>query len=256
VEKINKAKIQAILDGSKAENRPMLLNFECSEVFSAYGIPHPKTRLAKSQNEARKLATEIGFPVVMKVVSPQIVHKTDVGGVVLNIKTEDEAEQAFVKILSSVQRMRPDATIYGIEVQEMINRAEKKKTTELIIGMSKDPQFGPLIMFGMGGIYVNFLKDVAFRLGNFMSVEDSKKVIQETKTYALLRGVRGEPPSDIDQVELVLQKISRLVRDFPDIVELDINPLLAFAKGEGVSAVDIKITVKLAQAAPAHPGGH
>jgi acetyltransferase len=254
--KLNKAKIQAILDGSKNENRPMLLNYECSEIFSAYGIPHPKTSLSKTQNEARKLAKEIGFPVVMKIVSPQIVHKTDVGGVVLNIKTEDEAEEAFVKILSSVQRMRADATIYGIEVQEMVNRAAKKKTTELIVGMSKDPQFGPIIMFGMGGIYVNFMKDVAFRLGNFLSVEDSRKVIQETKTYALLRGVRGEPPSDIEQVEIVLQKISRLVRDFPDIVELDINPLLAFAKGEGVSAVDIKITVKLSQAAPVHSGGH
>ncbi len=254
--KVDKARIQAILDGSKAENRPMLLNYECSEVFSAYGIPNPKTRLAKTQNEARKFAKEIGFPVVLKIVSPQIVHKTDVGGVILNIKTEDEAEQAFVKILSSVQRMRPDAMIHGIEVQEMIIRATKKKTTELIIGMSRDPQFGPLIMFGMGGIYVNFLKDVSFRLGNFLSVEDSKKVIQETKTYALLRGVRGEPPSDIELVETVLQKVSRLVRDFPDIVELDINPLLAFAKGEGVSAVDIKITVKLAQAAPARPGGH
>ncbi|NMC05496.1 MAG: CoA-binding protein [Candidatus Lokiarchaeota archaeon] len=253
---VNKAKIQAILDGSKAENRPMLLNYECSAVFSEYGIPHPKTRLAKTQNEARTLAAEIGFPVVMKIVSPQIVHKTDVGGVVLGIKSADEAEEAFVKILSSVQRMRPDATIHGIEVQEMINRAAKKKTTELIIGMSKDPQFGPLLMFGMGGIYVNFLKDVSFRLANFLSVEDSKKIIQETKTYALLRGVRGEPPSDIEQVELVLQKISRLVRDFPDIVELDINPLLAFARGEGVSAVDIKITVKLASAAPAHAGGH
>ncbi len=256
VVKLNKAKIQAILDTSKNENRPMLLNYECSEIFSAYGIPHPKTSLSKTQNEARKLAKEIGFPVVMKIVSPQIVHKTDVGGVVLDIKTEDEAEQAFVKILSSVQRMRPDVTIYGVEVQEMINRAAKKKTTELIVGMSKDPQFGPIIMFGMGGIYVNFLKDVAFRLGNFLSVEDARKVIQETKTYALLRGVRGEPPSDIEQVELVLQKISRLVRDFPDIVELDINPLLAFAKGEGVSAVDIKITVKLSQAAPGHVGGH
>jgi len=254
--KLDKARIQAILDGAKAENRPMLLNYECSDVFSAYGIPHPKTRLAKTQNEARKFAKEIGFPVVLKIVSPQIVHKTDVGGVILNIKTDDEAEQAFIKILSSVQQMRPDATIHGIEVQEMINRAAKKKTTELIIGMSRDPQFGPLIMFGMGGIYVNFLKDVSFRLGNFMSVEDSRKVIQETKTYALLRGVRGEPPSDIDQVELVLQRVSRLVRDFPDVVELDINPLLAFAKGEGVSAVDIKITVKLPQTGPVQQGGH
>jgi acetyl coenzyme A synthetase (ADP forming)-like protein len=253
---INRVKIQAILDGAKAEGRPMLLNYECSDVFSAYGIPHPKTRLAKTQNEARSLAKQVGFPVVMKIVSPQIAHKTDVGGVILNIKTEDEAEQAFVKILSSVQQMRPDATIHGIEVQEMINRAAKKKTTELIIGMSKDSQFGPLIMFGMGGIYVNFLKDVSFRLGNFMSMEDSRKIIQDTKTYALLRGVRGEPPSDIEQVENVLQKVSMLVRDFPDIVELDINPLLAFAKGEGVSAVDIKITVKLPSAKEAHASGH
>nr|MDO8109258.1 acetate--CoA ligase family protein [Candidatus Sigynarchaeota archaeon] len=242
--KVNKKKLQGIIDGARKEGRPMLLNYECSEVFAEYGIPHPKTKLSHGQNEARQFAKEIGFPVVMKIVSPQIVHKSDVGGVILNIKSEDEAEQAFVKILSSVMQLRPDATVHGIEVQEMIDRAAKKKTTELIIGMSRDPQFGPLIMFGMGGIYVNFLKDVSFRLGKFMSVEDSKKMIQETKTFALLRGVRGEPPSDIDQVETVIQKVAKLVSDFPDIVELDINPLLAFAKGEGVSAVDIKITVK------------
>jgi acetyltransferase len=181
----------------------------------------------------------------MKIVSPQVVHKTDIGGVILNIKEKTEAQQAFINIISSVQELRPDATIHGVEVQEMIDKSEKKKVTELIIGMSRDPQFGPLLMFGMGGIYVNFLKDVAFRLGKFFTKEDSHEIIQETKTYSLLRGVRGEPSSDIEGLEQVLQKIAALVSDFPDILELDINPLLAFAKGEGVSAVDIKITIKL-----------
>ncbi len=242
--KVDQGAVRAIIEDARADGRAMLLNYENSGIFSAYGIPHPKTRLATTTTEARRFASEIGFPIVMKIVSPQIVHKTDVGGVVLNIKTEDEAESAFSRILSTVQQLRPDATIHGIEVQEMNNRANKKKVTELIIGMSRDPQFGPLIMFGMGGIYVNFLKDISFRLGKFFTVEDSKRVIQETKTYSLLRGVRGEPPSDIDDVEEVLQRIALLVSDFPDVVELDINPLLAFSAGEGVSAVDIKITIK------------
>ncbi|MHA1679898.1 MAG: acetate--CoA ligase family protein [Promethearchaeota archaeon] len=241
---INRKTIQDIIDKAREEKRPMLLNYETSAVFSEYGIPHPKTKLACSPGDAQKFATEIGYPVVMKIVSPQIVHKSDIGGVVLNIKNEAEARQAFINIFSSVQELRPDAEIHGIEVQEMIMQSEKRKITELIIGMSRDPQFGPLIMFGMGGIYVNFMKDISFRLGKFFTIEDSREIIQETKTYALLRGVRGEPPSDIDSVEIVLQKISLLVNEFPDILELDINPLLAFSKGEGVSAVDIKITIK------------
>ncbi|MHA1368289.1 MAG: acetate--CoA ligase family protein [Promethearchaeota archaeon] len=243
--RFDRDKIQAILDKAKKEKRPMLLNYETSQIFSEFGIPHPKTRLAKTPKEAASYAREIGFPIVIKVVSPDIVHKSDVGGVILGIKNEGEARQAFIDIISSVQELRPDASIHGIEVQEMIDKSSKKKINELIIGMSRDPQFGPLIMFGMGGIYVNFLKDVSFKLGRFFTIEDSRRIIQETKTYALLRGVRGEPPSDIEEIEKVLQKIALLVNEFPDILELDINPLLAFAKNEGVSAVDIKITVKI-----------
>ncbi|MBD3188823.1 CoA-binding protein [Candidatus Bathyarchaeota archaeon] len=242
---VNRDRIREIIETARQEKRPMLLNYETSDIFSEYAIPHPKTKLARTPGEARQFATEIGFPVVMKIVSPQVVHKSDIGGVILGIKNEEEAQQAFINILSSVQELRPDAQIHGIEVQEMIMRDEKKKVTELIIGMSRDPQFGPLIMFGMGGIYVNFMKDVSFKLGKFFTVEDSREIIEETKTHALLRGVRGEPPSDLKEVEVVLQKISLLVNEFPDILELDINPLLAFAKGEGVSAVDIKITIKI-----------
>lgn len=241
---VNKEKIQQIIETARDECRPMLLNYETSEIFTEYGIPHPKTRLAKTPHDARVYATEVGFPIVMKIVSPQIVHKSDVGGVILNINSEDEAERAFIKILSTVRELRPDADIHGIEVQEMINTKDKKKSTELIIGMACDPQFGSLLMFGSGGIYTEFLKDVAFKLGKFFTLEDSQDIIEQTKTYALLRGVRGEPPSDLAEVERVLQKIALLVEDFPDIIELDINPLLAFAKGEGVSAVDIKITIK------------
>ncbi|MFX0102519.1 MAG: acetate--CoA ligase family protein [Candidatus Hodarchaeota archaeon] len=243
--KVDTDKINKIIETARAENRPMLLNYETSEIFTEYNIPHPKTRLAKTPTDARKYANEIGFPVVMKIVSPQIVHKSDVGGVILNINSEDEAEVSFIKILSTVKDLRPDADIHGIEVQEMINTKNKKKSTELIIGMACDPQFGPLIMFGMGGIYTEFLKDVSFRLGKFFTVEDSKNIIKETKSYALLRGVRGEPPSALAEVEDVLQKIALLVEEFPDIIELDINPLLAFSKQEGVSAVDIKITIKM-----------
>jgi acetyltransferase len=242
--KVNKAKVKKVMDGAIAAGRTMLLNYETSAIFQEYGIPSPKTMLAKSQQEARDFAKQIGFPIVMKIVSPQIVHKSDVGGVVLNITTEDEAGKAYDHIMSSVSERAPKAKINGIEVQQMIDTKSKKKSTELILGMAKDPQFGPLIMFGMGGLYANFIKDVAFRLGKFFSVEDSDAIINETKVGTLLKGVRGEMPSDLDGVRNVLQRLAHMIQDFPQIVEMDINPLFAFARGEGVSAVDIKITIK------------
>lgn len=242
---VDQDRVREIIQTVRDDNRTVLLNYETSGIFEAYGITHPKTRLANSAKDAATFTEDIGFPVVMKVVSPQIMHKSDVGGVVLNIKNREEAINAYVDIISNVKKLGPvNARIYGIEVQEMINVDAKQKSTELIIGVNRDPQFGPLIMFGLGGIFVNFLKDVAFRLSHNFRREDAKKLMQGTKAYSLLLGVRGQGPSDIESLENVLLRIAQLVNDFDDITELDINPILAFAKGEGYSAVDIKITIK------------
>ncbi len=240
--KVNKERVRDIFYNVRKDNRTVLLSYETSEVFDCYGIKSPKSRLAQTPKQAMELQSEIGKSV-MKIVSPQIIHKTDVGGILLNIKTEQDAFEAYIQIVNNVKKFGPqNAKIYGVEVQEMIDFKAETKVNELIIGMSRDPQFGPLIMFGTGGIYANFIQDVAFALSYKFTKEDTKKLIESTKINSLLQGVRGEAASDIESIIDVLLRLSQLVNDFPDIVELDINPLLAFIKG--YSAVDIKITIK------------
>jgi len=240
--KVEKGRVKEIFNKVREDGRTVLLSYETSEVFDCYGIKSPKSRLAQTPRRAMNLQSEIGKSV-MKIVSPQIIHKTDVGGILLNIETEQDAFEAYIQIVNNAKKFGPqNAKIYGVEVQEMIDFKAEPKVNEIIIGMSRDPQFGPLLMFGTGGIYANFMQDVAFALSYKFTREDVKKLIESTKIYNLLQGVRGESSSDIESIINVLLRISQLVNDFPEIVELDINPLLAFVKG--YSAVDIKITIK------------
>jgi acetyl coenzyme A synthetase (ADP forming)-like protein len=238
---VKKEKVKEIFERVRKEGRTVLLSHETSEIFENYGIYSPKSKLARTPAQAAELQDEIGKSV-LKIVSPQIIHKTDVGGIILNIESERDAFEAYVQIIDNAKKFGPqNARIYGVEVQEMIDFKKEPKVNEIIIGMSKDPQFGPLIMFGTGGIYANFMKDVSFALSYQFSKESAKKLIENTKIHSLLQGVRGEPASDIDAIIDVLLRLSQLVNDFPEIVELDINPLLSFIKG--YSAVDIKITI-------------
>ncbi|MFX0048947.1 MAG: acetate--CoA ligase family protein, partial [Candidatus Hermodarchaeota archaeon] len=238
---IRRERVREIFENARKEGRTVLLSHETSEIFDLYGIISPKSRLARTPAQAGKLQKEIGKSV-LKIVSPHIIHKTDVGGILLNIESERDAFEAYVQIIDNAKRFGPqNARIYGVEVQEMIDFKKQSKMNEIIIGLSKDPQFGSLIMFGTGGIYANFMKDVSFALAYKFSKEDAKKLIQNTKIYSLLQGVRGEPSSDIDAIIDVLLRLSQLANEFPEIVELDINPLLSFVKG--YSAVDIKITI-------------
>ncbi len=240
--KVNKKRVKQIFSTVHEDNRTVLLSYETSEVFDCYGIKSPKSRLAQTPRQARTLQSEIGKSV-MKIVSPNIIHKTDVGGILLNIETDQDAFEAYIQIVKNAKKFGPqNAKIYGVEVQEMIDFKIEPKVSEIIIGMSGDPQFGPLLMFGTGGIYANFMQDVAFALAYKFTKDDAKKLIESTKIFNLLQGVRGESPSDIEAILDVLLRLSQLVNDFPEIVELDINPLLAFVKG--YSAVDIKITIK------------
>ena len=239
--KVKKTRVREIFDNVRIERRTVLLSHETSEIFDNYGIKSPKSRLARTPTEASRIQKELGKSV-LKIVSPQIIHKTDVGGIFLNIESEQDAFEAYVQILNNAKRFGPqNARIFGVEVQEMIDFKQQTKVNEIIIGMSKDPQFGPLIMFGTGGIYANFMKDVSFALSYNFTKDYAKKLIEKTKIFSLLQGVRGEPSSDIDAIIEVLLRLAQLVNDFPEIVELDINPLLSFVKG--YSAVDIKITI-------------
>jgi acetyl coenzyme A synthetase (ADP forming)-like protein len=239
--KVDKEKVAEIFKKVRADERTVLLSHETSEIFDIYGIISPKSKLATTPAEARKLQNEIGKSV-LKIVSPNIIHKTDVGGIILNVETEQEAFEAYVQIIENAKKFGPqNARIYGVEVQEMIDFKKEPKVNEIIIGMSRDPQFGPLIMFGTGGIYANFMKDISFALSYKFTKESAKELIENTKIYSLLQGVRGEPASDINAIIEVLLRLSQLVNDFPEILELDINPLLSFVKG--YSAVDIKITI-------------
>ncbi len=242
---VNKERVKEIFSNVREDGRTVLLSYETSEVFDCYGMKSPKSRLAQTPRQAMALQKELGKSV-MKIVSPQIIHKTDVGGILLNIEREPDAFEAYIQIVENAKKFGPQlAKIYGVEVQEMIDFKKEKKVNEIIIGMSKDPQFGPMLMIGTGGIYANFLKDVSFALGYKFTKEDAKRMLADTKMFSLLQGVRGESASDIEAIIDVILRLSQLVNDFPEIVELDINPLLAFIKS--YSAVDIKITISHSQ---------
>lgn len=234
---VDKKRVDAIFKAVRADNRKVLLPPEAADVARAYGIPAPPCVLAEKADDAVKHAVEMGYPVVMKIVSPNILHKTDIGGVVLNITTSDMVHKAFAEIMEKSRKAHPEAKIYGVSVDKMVPRGR-----EMIIGMSRDPQFGPMIMFGLGGIYVNFLKDVAFRIAP-MSQRDAEGIVKETKSNTLLKGIRGEPPADIKALQETILRVSQLVITYPEIAEMDINPILVYKEGEGCQALDVKIAL-------------
>jgi acetyltransferase len=238
---VNKKRVKEIIEEVRKDERTVLLGTETAEMFECYGIKSPKSKLAHTPREAMEIQPKIGN-AIMKIVSPQITHKSDIGGIVKNINKPEDAFEAYIEIVNKAKKFGPqNAKIYGVEIQEMIDFSRKEKVNELILGMSRDPQFGPMVMVGSGGIYANFLEDVAFALSYKFTKDDAIAMLQKTKVYRLLQGVRGEQPSDIDAVIEVLQRLAQLVNDFPQIVEVDINPLLSFI--EGYSAVDIKVTL-------------
>jgi len=220
-----------------SEGRYQLGEMEAREVFLSYGIPVARTLLATNLTECIAAGREIGYPVVAKIASPQILHKTEVGGVKVGIGNTDELIEAYEEINANVRRLMPNATVWGVVVQEML-----KPSRELIVGMNRDPQFGPLLMVGLGGIYVEVLKDVSFRLAP-VGKRESMEMLKELKTYWLLRGSRGEKPADIGAVAEVIQRVSQLVSDFPVIQELDINPLRVFDRDMGCVAADARMII-------------
>jgi acetyltransferase len=230
--------VRNVLAKVRSEGRATAGDAEAREILEAYGIPLPKSRLARNVDEAVAVAEAIGYPVVMKIASPDILHKTDIGGVKLNLTNASDVRDAFDLIMYRATRHMPDATIWGCQVQQMV-----KGGKEVIIGMNRDPQFGPLLMFGLGGVYVEALKDVAFRVAP-IDRREARELLGEIRAYSLLRGVRGEKPSDLEAIADVLVRVSHLVTDFPEIVELDINPLLVFAAGQGVLGLDMRLALQ------------
>ncbi|MCS7303523.1 MAG: acetate--CoA ligase family protein [Thermoguttaceae bacterium] len=208
---------------------------EALAVLAAYGLPVPPHRLCTSPEEAAEFAEQIGYPVVLRVVSPQVVHKWDVGGVRLNLQNSEAVRSAFTQMLQSVRQAVPQAEIRGAVVRRMIPPGH-----EVILGAKRDPSFGPVIMFGLGGLYVELFKDVTFALAP-VSRHSAQRMLQHVKAFKLLEGLRGSPPADVENIRECIQRLSQLVADFPRISELDVNPLIVGPRDRGNMVADVRI---------------
>jgi len=227
---------KAILQKAKKEKRTLLTEVESKLVLEKAGISIVKTKLATSVTEAVAMSKEFGFPVVLKVASPDIVHKSDIGGVKVGLNNGTQVTKAYKEIMTAVKKKQPKANVHGISVQPMA-----KPGVEVIIGMTKDAQFGPVLMFGLGGILVEILKDVSFRIVP-LEKKDAKEMIRDIKGYPVLEGYRGQPPSDVAALENMIMKVSAFVEKNPEIKELDLNPVFAYNKG--AVAVDARVVLE------------
>jgi acetyltransferase len=236
--KVDKRAVRETIDNALAEGRVTIGDAEARSILEAYDFKIPASKLAKNPDEAIAFAEEMGYPVVMKIASPDILHKTDVGGVKVGLQNASDVRDAFDLITYRSQRYLPEARLWGCLVQKMVPPG-----LEILIGMNRDPQFGPLVTFGLGGIYVEILKDVSFRVAPF-SPREAEQMLSEIKTHALLDGVRGQAPKDKDALIDALLRIGQLVIDFPEIAELDINPFIVYDQGQGGVAIDMRLVIK------------
>ena len=227
---------ELIFNSAKKEGRTTLTESESKELLKVIGIPTTIMERATSESEAVSLSEKIGFPVVLKIDSVDISHKSDAGGVKVGLKTKEEVSKAYQEIMDSVKEKFPQAHIDGVTVQNMARPA-----TEVIIGMTKDAQFGPVLMFGLGGVWVEVLKDVAFRIVP-LSRYDANEMIKEIKGYPLLEGYRGSEPANISILEDMLVKISDFMEKTPEIKEMDLNPIFAYK--DGAIAVDARVVLE------------
>ena len=234
---VDKAVVAAAFAKTRAEGRHDLNEVECADILRAYGFVLPGNKLCATADEAVAFAEQIGYPVVMKIASPDILHKSDAGGVKVGVADADAVREAFATILNNAKAYKPEATIWGVSVQQMVTQGK-----EVILGMSRDAQFGPMLMFGLGGIYVEVLKDVTFRIAP-LTERDAREMITKIRSYKMLTGVRGEKPVDIDALVDAILRLSQLVTDFPEIAEMDINPLKVQPEHDGAIAIDSRISL-------------
>jgi acetate---CoA ligase (ADP-forming) subunit beta len=225
-----------IIDSARTRNNLILTEIESKKVLSEAGIGVVDTKLANSEKAAVSIADEMGYPVVLKISSPDITHKSDIGGVRVGLKNQEDVIKAYGDIIAAAKARYPEAVIEGVSVQQMA-----RPGTEIIIGMTKDPQFGPVLMFGLGGIFVELLKDVSFRIVP-LSRYDAKTMIKEIRGYTLLNGYRGSEPADIGALEEMLLKISDFAERNPEIKEMDLNPVFAYK--QGAIAIDARIVLE------------
>lgn len=225
-----------IIAAARKEDRTSLTELESKQILKEVGINTTDIGLARSKEEAVAHSQELGYPVVLKIVSPDILHKTDVGGVKLSLNNKEDVGNAYDEIISAIKKHQPSAKIHGVSVQPMARPA-----TEVIIGMSKDPQFGPVLMFGLGGILVEILKDISFRIVP-LTMRDANEMIREIKGYPVLEGYRGQEPANIAVLEQMLLKVSEFVESRPEIKELDINPIFAYS--DSALAIDARVILE------------
>ena len=225
--------MERIAANARKQGRVTLLEPEAKEICVAYGIPTPNFRVARSAAEAASLAEELAYPMVLKIVSPDILHKTEVGAVIVGLNTREEVTAAYDRILSNVKSHVPEARVEGVLVQSMAPAG-----VEVIVGGLRDRTFGPTVLFGLGGIFVEVLKDASFRVAP-LSRQDTGQMIEEVRGYPLLKGVRGQPASDEEAIIQILQATSRLMLENSQIQQVDFNPVVVYAKGAAV--VDARI---------------
>ena len=235
---IDREKVAGILEASRAKGQ-YILGLESLDILNAYCVTTIGTSFAKTLEETIREAEKIGYPLVMKIVSPQISHKSDVGGIRLSLENAGEVKAAYEDMMKKIPEEKPDAVLEGVQLQQMLSGGR-----EVIIGMVRDPTFGPMLMFGLGGIYVEILKDVRFAIAP-LSEPEARDLITGIKTYPLLAGVRGAEPSDVDALVDSILRISRLVCDFPEIEEFEINPMIVLEKGKGALAVDMRLVLRI-----------
>ena len=238
----DRAAVRDVIAGARAAGRTSLLEEEGQRVLRAYGLPLPESRLAESRGAAVRAAKGMGYPVVMKIASPQIIHKSDAGGVRVGLGSDAEVKAAYDEITGNARRYRPGAEIAGVMVVKMVRGG-----TEVIVGSKREPGMGPVVMFGMGGIYVEVLKDVTFRLAPVTRAEASS-MVSSIRTGRILEGVRGQAASDTAALVDCMQRVSQLVTDFEDVSELDMNPVVVLEKGRGCRVLDVRMGLAAAPA--------
>ncbi len=236
---VDRESVRDMFNRVRSEDRLSIGDAEARGILQAYGLRIPRSEVAETPEQAIEIASELGYPVVLKIASPDILHKTDVGGVKVGLSNAEDVRDAFELMMYRAQRYVPEARLWGCLVQEMVPSGG----SEVLVGMNRDPQFGPLVTFGLGGIYVEALKDVTFRVAPF-SREEAHEMLEEIRARALLDGVRGKPPADKEAIIDTLLRIGQLVLDFPEIVELDINPLIVYQQNQGAIAIDMRLILK------------
>jgi acetyl-CoA synthetase (ADP-forming) len=228
--------VNKIFENALDQDRDFLFEHEAKRLCSLYGMPVTKLHLTSSPEEAIKAVEDIGYPIVLKIVSPQVLHKSDAGGVILDIDNPEEVRKGYDKIIQNIKENVPDAEITGILVQEMA-----PESTEIIVGGTIDPTFGTTLMFGLGGVFVEVLEDVSFRLSPINRVE-AEEMIREIKAYKILEGFRGQPDVDKEAIIDILLSTSKMMEECPEINELDLNPILVYE--DGAKIVDARIILK------------